>query len=351
MPASRGVHSGLCPYARVRLGCGIKSASVLGVLMMLVWLPPHLACAQNVRVELQAFQSVTLSDREFLTGRVSGKPVTLAGVLRLPQSDTAALPAVILLHGSNGISGMEEGWIRVLNDMGVATFMIDSYTGRGITSTVNDQAQLGRLAMIIDAYRALELLARHRGIDPGKIAVMGFSRGGQAALYSSVRRFQHMYLKNPAASFAGHLVFYSPCNTRYLHDEDVAHSPIRIFQGDADDFVALAPCQSYVDRLQKAHADAELTVYPGARHLFDNAAFKTPLRIPGAQVTRRCTLEEAADGMIIESASRTPFSYGDSCVDRGVTVEYNDAARSKAELAVRELLTGAFGHSVQSTLR
>ncbi len=312
-------------------------------LAILIGSSPRLACAQNVRVELQTFQSVTLSDQQFLTGRSPGKPVTLAGVLRLPQSGSAALPAVILLHGSSGISGMEGGWVRVLNDMGVATFMIDSYTGRGITSTVNDQAQLGRLAMIIDAYRALELLTRHPGIDPRRIAVMGFSRGGQAALYSSVRRFQRMYLKTRVAAFAGHIVFYSPCNTRYLDDEDVARGPIRIFQGDADDFVALAPCQAYVGRLQKAHADAELTVYPGARHLFDNPAFRTPLRIPGAQVTRRCTLEEAPDGVIIETTTRKPFSYGDTCVDRGVTVEYDDAARSKVELAVRELLKGAFG--------
>ncbi len=315
----------------------------MGVLAMLVSLSPRLSRAQEVRVEVQAFQSVTLSDQEFLTGRVPGKPVTLAGVLRLPHAGTAALPAVILLHGSNGISGIEDDWIRVLNGMGVATFMIDSYTGRGITSTVDDQAQLGRLAMIIDAYRALELLARHRGIDPGRIAVMGFSRGAQAALYSSLRRFQSMYLENPTAPFAAHVVFYSPCNTRYRDDEAVTRSPIRIFQGDADDYVALAPCQSYVERLHKAHADAVLTVYPGARHLFDNPALKSPLRIPGAQATRRCTLEEGVDGMIIEAASRKPFEYGDPCVDRGVTVEYNDAARTKAELAVRELLTGIFG--------
>ncbi len=315
----------------------------MGALAMLIWLSPRMASAQNVRVELQSFPSVTLSDQEFLTGRSPGKPVTLAGVLRLPQSDPAPLPAVILLHGSNGISGMGDDWIRMLNDMGVATFMIDSYTGRGITSTVNDQSQLGRLAMIIDAYRARELLARHPGIDPRRIAVMGFSRGGQAALYSSLSRFQRMYQKSPVAAFAAHIVFYSPCNTRYLDDEDVAQSPIRIFQGDADDFVALAPCQAYVDRMKKAHADAALTVYPGARHLFDNPAFKMPLRIPGAQVTRRCTLEEAADGTIVETTSRKPFAYGDSCVDRGVTLEYNDAAHSKAALAVRELLTGTFG--------
>ena len=33
--------------------------------------------------------------------------------------------------------------------MDLATFVIDSFTGRGIVSTVNDPSQLGRLAMIV----------------------------------------------------------------------------------------------------------------------------------------------------------------------------------------------------------
>jgi dienelactone hydrolase len=312
---------------------------------ILMLLDPQQGATQGVRVELRSFQSVTLSDQEFLSGRGPGMAVTLAGVLRLPGADTGALPAVILLHGSSGITGMEDGWIRLLNDMGVATFMVDSFTGRGITSTVNDQAQLGRLAMVIDAYRALELLGQYRGIDPAKIAVMGFSRGGQAALYSSMRRFQRMYLKSSVAPFAAHVAFYSPCNTRYLDDDDVAHSPIRLFQGDADDFVAVAPCQAYVERIRKSNGDAALTVYTGARHIFDNPGLNSPLRIPGAQVTRRCDLEEGPAGSIIDATTHRQFSYEDSCVDRGVTVAYEAAASTRARLAVRALLTGAFGLS------
>jgi len=41
----------------------------------------------------------------------------------------------------------------------------------------------GRLAMTYDTCRASEVLERHARIDPQCIVVMGFSRGGQAALY------------------------------------------------------------------------------------------------------------------------------------------------------------------------
>jgi cephalosporin-C deacetylase-like acetyl esterase len=66
--------------------------------------------------------------------------------------------------------------------MGISTFTMDSFAGRGIVSTVIDQSQLGRLNIILDVYRSLAVLAAHPRVDPTRIAVRGFSRGGQAAL-------------------------------------------------------------------------------------------------------------------------------------------------------------------------
>jgi hypothetical protein len=51
-----------------------------------------------------------------------------------------------------------------LNKIGVATFLIDCFTGRGIVQTITDQSQLAHLAMIVDAYRAMELLSKHAQI-------------------------------------------------------------------------------------------------------------------------------------------------------------------------------------------
>ena len=73
---------------------------------------------------------------------------------------------------------------------------------RGIVNTVNDQSQLSTLAMMVDAYRALALLSEHPRIDRNRIAVMGFSKGAVAAVYSAVERFHSMY--GPGVSFAGH---------------------------------------------------------------------------------------------------------------------------------------------------
>lgn len=298
---------------------------------------PALARAQVARIELHPFASTTLSDEEFLTGVRAGKPVTLAGELRIPKPGTDRLPAVILVHGSGGISGYLDDWVTKLNGMGVATFVFDSFTSRGISNTIADQSQLGRLAMIVDAYRALDLLAHHPRIDPQRIALMGFSRGGQAALYASLKRFQRLQ-GGAGPSFAAYVLFYPNCGTRFLQDEDVADVPIRIFHGAADDYVPVAPCRAYVERLVKAGKDVRLTEYPGAYHVFDGAAFKVPVKLAQAQTVRRCRTEEASPGRIVNAETKQPFTYADPCVERGVTIAYDAQAHAQAQAAVAEIV-------------
>ena len=62
-------------------------------------------------------------------------------------------------------------------------------TGRGLVEVNSNQALLGRLNFILDIYRALDVLAKHPRVDPERIVLMGFSRGGQAALYASLSDF------------------------------------------------------------------------------------------------------------------------------------------------------------------
>jgi dienelactone hydrolase len=313
---------------------------LMPVLMLAVLIPTP-GHAQVARVEMHPFRSTTLTDQEFLTGQKEGKPVVLAGELRIPRQGTDRLPAVVLVHGSGGVAGFVDDWVPWLNAMGIATFVFDSFTARGIVNTNNDQAQLGRLAMIVDAYRALELLGKHSRIDPARIAIMGFSRGGQASLYSSVKRFQRTH--GPAGlTFAAHINFYPDCTTVFLNDDDVADKPIRIFHGTMDDYNTVAQCRPYVERLHKAGKDVQLTEYAGAHHVFDWAMLKTPVKLAQAQTTRGCQLEEASQGQIINSVSRQPFTYNDPCVERGTTIAYNAQAHAESQKTVRDFLTATF---------
>lgn len=293
------------------------------------------------RIELRPFETLTLADRQFLTGDKNGKAVTIAGELRLPQGTKGRLPAVVLLHGSGGAGGGNELWAKHFNEIGVASFLIDSFSGRGITRTSTNQAQLGRYNMIVDAYRGADLIGAHPQIDPNRIAVIGFSRGGQSALYSSLKRFQASW--TPRVTFAAHIALYPPCNPKLIDDTDVSAVPIRLYHGAADDYVPVAPCRAYVERLRAAGRDVELTEYPDAHHVYDNPLAPNPPAVAQAsQSIRACTLKEEPLGTIVNTATGEPFSYRDPCIQTGPHLGYNEAAANATRASVKDLLRTVF---------
>jgi dienelactone hydrolase len=302
---------------------------------------PVPAATQEARTEVLKISTRTLTDQQFLTGAKVGVAVTISGELRIPKSSDKRLPAIVLLHGSGGIARNVRDWSNVFNALGIATFAPDSFTGRGLRSVASSQAVLGRLVQVFDAYRALEVLAKHPRIDPTRIALMGWSRGGVGPLYASLRRLQKTH-GPPDAAFAAYIPFYAPCNIRMRGEEDVADRPIRIFHGAEDDLVPVAPCRAYVERLRKAGKDIQLTAYAGARHLFDDADFNPPRFVAQIQTSRHCRLEEAADGAIVNSETHRPFGYQDSCADRGSTIGYDEAAYKASIQAVTQFLRTTF---------
>ena len=295
-----------------------------------------------VKTELHLIPSLTLSDEQFLKGdSAAGKPVVVSGQLRIAQG-SGRLPVVVMIHGSGGMGANIDFWTREFNEIGISTFALDGFTGRGLTSVNSDQASLGRLNMILDVYRMLDVLAKHPRVDPSHIALMGFSRGGQGALFASVKRF-HQAWNRSGIDFAAYIPFYPDCMTTYRNDIDVVDRPIRIFHGIPDDYNPVATCRTYVERLRSARADVTLTEYPNAAHAFDNSLLNsTPVAVKNAQTVRKCRIQEDETGRLMNTATGRPFTYQDECVERDPHVGYDIAATEAARQSVRAFLKTVF---------
>ena len=247
---------------------------VLGLLWCnIVFSVESLTEGQKGTIKFKSIPVVTLN--QFLKGETEGESVQISGKLQFPKKKwTGRRPAVVMLHGGGGVSDNQKTWASGLRKIGIATFIVDSNSGRGcrkIEKTISlcKNAYLHQgLGHIPDAYRALGLLSTHPRIDPNRIGLMGFSVGGKAALYASVKRFQKMW-GTPGLEFAAYVPFYPGCKTAFENDEIVSDQPIRIFFGDSDDYVSHVLCEEYVNRLRKAGKDVTITVYPNATHAFD----------------------------------------------------------------------------------
>jgi dienelactone hydrolase len=293
------------------------------------------------RTELHAINTLTLSDAQFLSGDANAKATITTGALRIP-SGQGRLPMVVLQHGSGGMAANIDVWSRELNALGVSTLALDGFTGRGLTSVNTNQALLGRLNFVLDIYRALDVLAKHPRVDPQRIALMGFSRGGQAALYASLKRFHNMWNRS-GIEFAAYIPFYPDCATTFIADTEVADRPIRIFGGTQDDYNPIALCKAYVARLKAAGRDAQVTEYPTASHAFDNPLGPVPPAVvAGGQSVRHCTIREEPTGVLINASTHQPFTYKDTCVEIGPHVGYDAAATETAKMSVKEILNTVF---------
>lgn len=292
------------------------------------------------RTELLPFSSMTLSDEQFLKGEAVGSRTTLAGELRVAKP-TGRQPLVILIHGSGGIGANIGMWVDQFNAMGISTFVLDGFTGRGLTGTNTNQALLGRLNFVADIYSALEVLAKHPRIDPQRIALMGFSRGGQAALYASLKRFHSMWNKS-GTDFAVYIPFYPDCATTYQDDTALSPSPIHVFGGTVDDYNPIAKCKSYAERLQAAGRRIEISEYPNAQHSFDNPlGSKAPTVAKDNQTVRNCTIREEPRGTLINAQTGKGFVYSDSCVELNPHVGHDPEATAQARVAVAAILKQA----------
>jgi dienelactone hydrolase len=294
------------------------------------------------RVELYAIPSLTISDQQFLTGDANGKQVTVAGEFRIAQG-SGRLPVVVLMHGSSGVGASIEPWVHQFNSMGISTFVIDGFSGRGLTAVGPNQALLGRLNFIVDIYRSLEILAKHPRVDPDRIVLMGFSRGGQAALYASLDRFNKLWNKS-GVQFAGYIPFYPDCSTTYATDIEVAARPIRIFHGTPDDYNPVATCKAYVARLKEAKRDVVLTEYPDSAHGFDAGLLgvSTVAVSTNAQTARHCHIKEGEGGVLMNADTQAPFRYQDACIELNPHVGGNPTTAEQARKAVSEFLQGLF---------
>src|SRR5689334_6769198 len=116
----------------------------------------------------QTFTAETQGRIDFRSGPPGAETAAIWGYLSLPPG-AARVPAMVLMHGSSGLNaGSRVHYNELLNRYGIAAFYVDSFTGRGISSTVRDQAVLSYVDNTRDAFVALRLLHQHPRIDPAK---------------------------------------------------------------------------------------------------------------------------------------------------------------------------------------
>ncbi|MFL2996456.1 MAG: dienelactone hydrolase family protein [Cytophagales bacterium] len=259
----------------------------------------------------------------------------VSGKLRLPidnENLNKKFPLIIGVAGSLGWADHHFEYLKMYREMGIATFELNSFKSREITSTVGTQNEVTIAAIILDAYRAFEILSKHPRIDRDRISITGWSLGGGVTLFSAWLPINNAINQN--VKFKSHLAFYPPC---FFEPENIqfSDSPIHILIGELDNWTPAKPCEGFVSKLKNNSANINLTIYEGSHHSFDKDS--PVIRNENAYNFSDCLFKLTEDGNILMNYLNIPMSNSFLqklgfmfCVSRGVNYGGNPVSREKS---------------------
>jgi len=337
------------------LACGLVAVLCAG--SQLAHAEPRTTLADGATGRIE-FRTYTPTSQAPLITRayLSGPPVVVSGRLSMPKAGgplerEGKSPAVILAHGVGGISDEREGaWAKRLNSWGIAAFVLDSFTGRGIKPPIySDQPGFTHfVAHLFDAYVALQLLGTHPQIDGSRVAIMGFSRGGEVAVNAIFERFREVVLGTAPDRFAAYIPLYPYCNFRHK-GKGLATAPMLMLLGGSDEMTEPVACEHYAAELKQRGVSVRVVVFPDAHHGFDR---QSPVVFDRNYVgIHACEAVYDVDTRVIRrvdsgitlATKEATDAWLRECRKKGARFGGNDKARDAAILEVRGFLTEVFG--------
>lgn len=194
------------------------------------------------------------------------RPARLSATLHLPKGRPAPAPCMVILTSSAGVQRHREHYYAdLLNRSGTAALVVDSFTSRGVRRTVADQTLVSAAQMEGDAFAALALLRADRRLDPGRIGIMGVSKGGVATLNAAIAVRQHWRAGFPHL-FDLHVAI-CPGATAQHRDATTHGRPMFFMLAAKDDYTPADLAVEYAERMRTAgNGRIKVKVYGGAHH-------------------------------------------------------------------------------------
>jgi len=243
--------------------------------------------------EAVSFQSATYTDwRQILTRQAPTSTTKVVGTLAFPDGAKNRHPVVIVVHTLGGYQESNEGWHAAeFRRAGFATLTYDSFAARGMSAAAAGGASPGLWASAVaDAYAALRFLADHPKIDGTRVAIVGFSFGGEVAHLTALASLRAA-LPSGAIGFAAHISYYpAGVHAAAVEAGGYTGAPILMLLGESDDNLPVAKVEAYLTYAKNAGAPAPIAVkvYRGGQHAWTVSTLG-PLRFyPQYGSTRRC---------------------------------------------------------------
>ena len=193
--------------------------------------------------------------------------IEMVGHLSRPDGDASTpRPAVLVCHEGPGMSDHARSKADRLAALGYITFALDYHGGgQPLTDRAEMMARIG--AWLGDPTQTrlrgsagLDVLLAQPGVDPARVAAIGYCFGGTMAL-------ELARSGAPLKAVAG---FHSGLGTARPQDAAAITGVVLVCIGADDPMIAGAQRLAFEDEMRAGNVDWRLNVYGGAKHSFTN---------------------------------------------------------------------------------
>ena len=267
---------------------------------------------------------------------------TVSAILTIPNNTNGEkVPLIIGVAGSKGWGEHHFEYLKMYQEMGIATLQLQSFKSRDETSTVGTQNTVTIAMIILDSYRALEKLSEYSLIDMNNVGITGWSLGGGVSLFSGWKPI--MDAIDSKYSFAAHLPIYPPCFAEPKTVE-FTQAPIHILIGELDEWVPADACVDLTNLMKENGIDTDITIYKGAHHSFDRD--EDIMVAEGGYSFTDCRFKMNDDGAVLMNFLSIPMTNPffqkigfASCAERNPKYGGHPESRKKSFKFAKEFMT------------
>lgn len=194
-----------------------------------------------------------------------GEPNSGATLELWRPAGAGPFPAVVVLHGCDGVTAHHRSWAARLVGWGYAAAIVDSFRPRLVSQTCKGGGSPRPPLRAQDAFNAAGYLRTLPGIRGDRVGVIGFSHGGSTTVFTALA--SEVPSARGIQPFAAAVAYYPGCTAVDVAKAAFA-TDLLILAARDDDWTLSAPCVKLVSAHASGPHAPTIKVYPVV-HGFD----------------------------------------------------------------------------------